>query len=129
MKIGRCPEKYQRLNKLIQTSRKTEKTKNSQSFRVTNPNPTIKTTQKLTFKEPQEMLHEKLKIEYLDKIQWIIEALLVVGMSQTCENFCFANVMKHCPKDISRTMMNKVLHKHLYNRTIHPLFLIIIGNF
>ena len=46
MNIARCKEKCQRLNKLIQTSRKTEKTKNSQSFRVMNVNPTIKTTQK-----------------------------------------------------------------------------------
>ena len=33
-----------------------------------NINPTIKTTQNLTLKEPQERLHEKLKTEYSDKI-------------------------------------------------------------
>ena len=68
MNIARCKEKCQRLNKLIQTSRKTEKTKNSQSFRAMNVNPTIKTTKKLTFKELQKMLHKKLKTEYSDMI-------------------------------------------------------------
>ena len=33
-----------------------------------NVNPTIKTTKKLTFKEPQKMLHKKLKTEYSDMI-------------------------------------------------------------
>ena len=46
-----------------------------------------------------------------------------------CEDFCFGYVMKHCPKDISRTIMNTVLCKHLYNRIIRPLSLLIIGNF
>ena len=52
----------------------------------------------------------------------------VANMRQK-ENFCFLYVIKHCPKDIYRTIMNKVLHKHLYNRTICPLSLLIIGNF
>ena len=46
-------------------------------------------------------------------------------MSQTCKNFCFAYVMKHCPKDISRTLMNKVFYKHLYNRIKRPWSLLI----
>ena len=109
--------------------KETEKIKNSQSFRAKNVNPTIKTTQNLTLKETEGRLHEKLKIEYSDKIQWIIETLLVAGMSRICKNFCFAYVMKHCPKDISRTIMNKVLYKNLCNRIIRPLSLLIIGNF
>ena len=37
--------------------------------------------------------------------------------------------MKHCPKDISKTIMNKVLYKHPYIRIIRPLLLLITGNF
>ena len=50
-------------------------------------------------------------------------------MSQICENFGFTYVIKHCLKKISGAMMNKVLHKHLYIRTMRPLFLHKIGNF
>ena len=32
-------------------------------------------------------------------------------------------------EQFSRTVMNKVLQKHLYNRIIRPFFLLIIGNF
>ena len=55
--------------------KETEKIKNSQSFRAKNVNPTIKTTQNLTLKETEGRLHEKLKTEYSDKIQRIIETL------------------------------------------------------
>ena len=62
---------------------------------------------------------------------WIVSLISrsVICLSRICENFCFAYLMKHCPKDISRTIMNKVLYKHLHNRIIRPLALLIIGNF
>ena len=45
-----------------------ERKQKTQSFQVMNVNERINTTQKLTFKEPQEGLHEKLKTEYSAKI-------------------------------------------------------------
>ena len=105
--------RYQRLNKLIQTSRKTEKTKNSQSFQTINVNPTMKTIQKLTFKDPREA-KDNIRTKFNGWLRHL-------WMLRICESFCFAYVTKDCPKDISRTVMNKVLHKKrdIENTRIH----------
>ena len=62
------PKEIPKIEQTDWRSRKTEKTKNSQSYRAMNVNPTIKAIQKLTFKDPQERLQVKLKTEYSDKI-------------------------------------------------------------
>ena len=49
----------------------------------------------------------------------------VVNMQEVL--FCLRN--ETLSEQFSRTVTNKVLHKHSYNRIIGPLFLLIIGNF